>query len=108
MSSFGRLFENMHNFKESSKKIEDDLAVDAIRQGFLADPNFWQNFISLLNNPEALAKLFNVPHHKVTSWYSRIEKYLQKYMEDEKENIVASGTSKKRKLVKTSDYEDFI
>lgn len=107
MSSFGKLFENMHAFKESSKQIEDSLAVDAIRQGFLANPEFWQNFISLLNNPEALAKLFNVPQHKVTSWYSRIEKYLQKYMEEEKDNI-GNKLSKKRRLVKTSDYEDFV
>jgi hypothetical protein len=107
MSSFGKLFENMHAFKESSKQIEDSLAVDAIRQGFLTNPEFWQNFISLLNNPEALAKLFNVPQHKVTSWYSRIEKYLQKYMEEEKDNI-GNKLSKKRRLVKTSDYEDFV
>lgn len=107
MSSFGKLFENMHAYKESSKEIEDSLAVDAIRQGFLVDPNFWQNFITLLNNPEALAKLFNVPHHKVTAWYSRIEKYLQKYMEEERDEP-GNKISKKRKLVRTSDYEDFV
>ena len=97
----------MHVYKESSKQIEDSLAVDAIRQGFLTDPDFWQKFILLLNNPEALAKLFNVPHHKVTAWYPRIEKYLQKYMEEEK-YAPGNKISKKRKLVRTSDYEDFI
>lgn len=107
MSSFGKLFENMHSFKESSKKAEEKMAVDTIRQGMLADPDFWQNFISLLNNPEAVAKLFDVPLHKVTSWYSRIRKYMEKYMEEDKD-VFSNKVKKKRVLVNTNDYKDYV
>jgi|APGre2960657373_1045057.scaffolds.fasta_scaffold00734_6 hypothetical protein len=106
MSSFGRLFENMASYKESSQQVEEKLAIDAIRQGMNVDPQFWKNFITLLNNPESLAKLFNIPTHKVTGFYSRIKKYMHKYMEEESENKILP--KKKRRLVKTSDFEDFI
>lgn len=107
MSNFARLFENMDSFKRARKEIDDGLSLDAIKTGFNLDENFWKNFILLLNNPDALAKLLDVPSHKITKWYSRINKYLNQFMDSEESNIVEKAKKKKR-LIKTSDFEDFI
>lgn len=107
MSNFARLFENMDSFKRAKKEMDDSLSLDAIKSGMNLDENFWKNFVMLLNNPEALAKLLDVPTHKVTTWYSRVNKYLNKFMDSEESNNLEKA-KKKKKLIKTGDYEDFV
>jgi len=107
MSNFASLFESMDSFKKSKKELEDRMAIDAIKHGFNLDENFWKLFLSMLNSPDTLAKLLNVPTHKVTEWHSRITKYLNKFM-DSAESDIIEKPKKKKKLIKTSDYEDFI
>lgn len=107
MSNFARLFENMDSFRKSKKDLEDRMAMDAIMNGMNIDENFWKSFLLLLNSPESLAKLLNVPSHKVTEWYGRISKYLNKFLDsDESEGVIKP--KKKKRLIKTSDFEDFI
>lgn len=107
MSNFARLFENMDSFKRAKKELDDSLSMDAIKVGMNLDENFWKNFILLLNNPDALAKLLDVPSHKITTWYSKINKYLNKYL-DSAETDVGVKAKKKKRLIKTSDFEDFV
>jgi hypothetical protein len=107
MSNFARLFENMDSFKKAKKELEDSLSLDAIKIGFNLDENFWKIFILLLNNPDALAKLLDVPAHKVTTWYSKINKYLNKYL-DSVDSDTDLKAKKKKRLIKTSDFEDFV
>jgi hypothetical protein len=107
MSNFARLFENMDSFKKAKKELEDSLSLDAIKIGFNLDENFWKIFILLLNNPDALAKLLDVPVHKVTTWYSKINKYLNKYL-DSVDSDTDLKAKKKKRLIKTSDFEDFV
>jgi len=107
MSNFARLFENMDSFKRAKKELEDSLSLDAIKIGMNLDENFWKNFILLLNNPDALAKLLDVPSHKITTWYSKINKYLNKYM-DSVDFDNEDKAKKKKRLIKTADYEDFV
>jgi len=107
MSNFARLFENMDSFKRAKKELEDSLSLDAIKIGMNLDENFWKNFILLLNNPDALAKLLDVPSHKITTWYSKINKYLNKYM-DSVDFDNENKAKKKKRLIKTADYEDFV
>ncbi len=107
MSNFARLFENMDSFKRAKKEMDDSLSLDAIKSGVNLDENFWKNFVMLLNNPDALAKLLDVPSHKVTTWYARVNKYLNKFMDSEESDNLERA-KKKKKLIKTGDYEDFI
>ena len=107
MSNFARLFESMDSFKKSKKELEDRMAMDAIKNGMNIDENFWKNFLLLLNSPESLSKLFGVPSHKVTEWYGRVSKYLNKFLDSDESDLVEKPKKKKR-LIKTSDFEDFV
>lgn len=102
MSNFAYLFENMERSKKFDKEHEDSQALEAIQNGINVDENFWQNFLAVLNNTEALSNLLGVPAIKMNKWRGRVQKYLTKYLEDSGDDI---DLKKKRKLVDISDYE---
>jgi hypothetical protein len=102
MSNFGYLFENMDRSRKFDQEYQDSQAMEAISNGMNVDENFWQNFIALLNNTEALSALLGTPSIKMNKWRGRIQKYLRKYLEESGEE---TDLKKKRKLVDISDYE---
>jgi hypothetical protein len=106
MSSFGMIFERMESDKIRTKEEEERLAIECIKDGLNIDEDFWKNFIMLLNNPENLGKLLGVPPIKISTWYSKIQKYLDKYLSSDEYDELKNA--KKRKMVNTDQYDDFI
>jgi hypothetical protein len=102
MSNFSYLFENMDRSRRLEKENEDKQAMEAIANGMNIDENFWQNFMMVLNNTEALSSLLGVPAIKLNKWRSRVSKYLTKYLEDSGEDF---DVKRKRKFVDVSDFE---
>jgi hypothetical protein len=102
MSNFSYLFENMDRSRRLEKENEDKQAMEAIANGMNIDENFWQNFMMVLNNTEALSSLLGIPAIKLNKWRSRVSKYLTKYLEDSGEDF---DVKRKRKFVDVSDFE---
>ncbi len=92
----------MDRARRHEKEYEDAQALEAIRNGMNLDENFWQNFISVLNNTEALSNLLGVPAIKMNKWRGRIAKYLTKHLETSGDEY---EVKKKRKFVDVSDFE---
>jgi len=102
MANFSFLFENMERSKQFDKEYQDSQALEAIQNGINVDENFWNNFLAVLNNTEALSNLLGVPAIKMNKWRGRIIKYLTKHLEDSGEQV---DLKKKRKLIDISDFE---
>lgn len=103
MSNFAYLFENMDRNKQSDQEEKDQKAMEAISMGMNIREDFWQDFLMLLNDTEALSALLGVPSIKMNKWYSRVGKYLTKYYDQEGEQV---DIKKKRKLIDTDDFYD--
>lgn len=80
----------MGKFKKYLEKRESNI----IKTGKNINPNFWEEFIMVLNNLEGISELLNVPKHKILSWRERIRKKIS----NEKEEI---KINKKKKIIKT-------
>lgn len=104
MANFGSLFENMDYQKKLSKETEERRAVESIQQGLNITEDFWKDFMMLCNNPDALGALLGVPNNKIIEWRGRIGKFLRKHYEKEELVII----QKKKKLVNSQDYLDFM
>ena len=92
----------MDRSRRLEKENEDKQAMEAIANGMNIDENFWQNFMMVLNNTEALSSLLGIPAIKLNKWRSRVSKYLTKYLEDSGEDF---DVKRKRKFVDVSDFE---
>ncbi len=103
MANFGQLFESL-NRKDSHKEYEDSQALEAIQNGMNINPAFWEDFLGVMNNSEALAALLGIPDFKINKWRGRINKYLTKFYEQDE--ISEYDLKKKRKLVDTNDFYD--
>jgi hypothetical protein len=75
MITFGRLWENMA-FEE--EPTENTKAMKAIRLGLNIRDDFWDDFIRLMNSPEAVADLLNLRPDQVSSWGSLVSENLDK------------------------------
>jgi len=74
MVSFLQLWENMSQQREHA----DTKAMMAIRTGMNISDDFWDNFISVTNNADALAELLGVREDQVRSWGGRVQEALEK------------------------------
>lgn len=103
MSNFSYLFENMDRNKRFEEQEKDQKALEAIQMGMNIREDFWQDFLMLLNDTDALSALLGIPAVKMNKWYSRVGKYLTKYYDAEGE---IPDIKKKRKLIDTDDFYD--
>jgi hypothetical protein len=71
--SFLKLVEMMDNLPQ-----EEEKGLEAIKAGLNISPDFWENFINITANAEAMADLLEVPQHKVASWGQKIRTSLEK------------------------------
>ena len=67
--SFCSLLENM---KKQPVSLQNK-SITAIEKGMELDENFWNNFIQLLNAPENLSQLLDVPVNKISTWHQKIQ-----------------------------------
>jgi hypothetical protein len=101
MSNFAYLFESMDRYKKDNKEYIDSQSMEAIRNGMNLREDFWQDFIAVTNNAEALSALLGIPAIKISKWNGKVKKYLTKYYEEEGEQV---DLKKKRKFINTSDF----
>jgi len=84
---------------------EDGQAMEAIRSGLhLRKKNcgdFWEDFITVCGNADAMSALLEVPKEKVTGWNSKIREMLDKVSDADKEG----EKSEKREQIPTGDVE---
>lgn len=91
MASLGFLIERLS--KEKNFDNEDKIK-EIISFGKNIREDFWDDFILLLNNPEGLSALLDIPEENIVTWYGKIKKYL-KDKDDDLEIY-----KKRRKLLK--------
>lgn len=77
MSSFQKLWENIQLQKENNTP-HDDRAMSAIRTGIGVSEEFWDNFLSVINNSEGLSQLLDIPVTKIASWHDKVKQSLDK------------------------------
>jgi hypothetical protein len=99
----------MHSFQKLWQKIQENDnphresgSVKAIRNGIGIRSEFWDDFLALLNNSEAVADLLDVPVEKVSTWRSSIEKAIEKVHKTDQEVIPRD----KKRLLKTGLPEE--
>lgn len=89
MISFKNLLENI-NEQETKSML-------AIRNGIGIKKDFWEDFLLLLNNSEAVAELFGLPLEKVATWRNKIYHILKEVKKIDEKII----PREKSKLLKT-------
>lgn len=103
MVSFRKLLENM-----SLEKTEgsDSKALEAIRTGNSVRDNFWEDFLLVINNSEAISDLLDIPISKISGWHQKIKEALEqvKASDDHSDN---KELNKNKKVLPTgSDAMD--
>jgi hypothetical protein len=89
----------LSNINENS---HESGAIKAIRNGIGINKNFWEDFLLLLNNAEAVSSLLDVPVEKIGTWHDSIKKAMDDVHKADGEII----PSRKKKLLKTGLPED--
>lgn len=95
--NFGKMYDLLESNQEKIKKI-----LNIIRSGNnLKKPdcgNFWDDFISLCGNADAMSELLNVPKERVTSWSGIIDKFRQQADQED-----ADKSQKKHRIIKNGE-----
>lgn len=89
-----QLWNNISLIKEN---VAETPAMKAIRTGLNIDDNFWNNFILICNNPEALSELLDVNMEKVASWGNKVKHNL---------DLVKNNKENNKQLTKVIDTGD--
>ena len=69
MASFLQVWESSLG---SGQPVEDTKAMRAVRAGLHIREDFWQDFMNVCNNAEAMAALLDVRVDQVTSWGAKV------------------------------------
>lgn len=64
-----------------------------ISKGENLDPNFWNNFKTILRNSDQIAELLDIPKQKVISWHKKIQSAI--------ENNKSEKINYKNRIIKT-------
>lgn len=67
-------------------------AMAAIRNGLQRGETFWDDFITVCGNAEALSELLDVPKEKVTGWASKIKETISKVKRADDHDDVSDKT----------------
>ena len=95
--SFRLLWENMHADEKDAEHI-DTKSMQAIRAGISINETFWDDFLQVCNNTDALADLLNIRPEQIASWGSRVKHNLELVNKaDKKQN------AEKTKVMDTGD-----
>jgi hypothetical protein len=62
---------------EQDQQSAPDASLDAVRAGMNIRPDFWDDFIRLTGNAEALSELLDVPRDKIAGWAAKITQSLE-------------------------------
>lgn len=93
MLSFEELWSKMGAFQEQSPLLdsgEETKAMQAVRVGLgFENKNFWDDFIKLIQNQDAVGELLGVRPQDISRWGLRIKETLNKikHHDEQPENI---------------------
>lgn len=80
--TFAQLVERMRTEADLLGSGDESRSMEAIRSGlnFRKENcgDFWEDFMNICGNAEALSELLDVPKEKITGWPSKIRDILQK------------------------------
>ena len=99
MISFQKLWENM---EAKSQEPLDSKASSAIRTGIGVREDFWDDFLSVINNSSGLSELLDVPVTKISSWHHRVREELDKVKKADE----MPDTNTKKKMIHTGLPQD--
>lgn len=95
-----QLLENMANHEKDAEHI-DTASMKAIRTGLNIRDNFWEDFIQVCNNADALAELLGVRAEQISGWSGKIKHNLDRV---NKADAAGEGEDKKKtKVLNTGD-----
>ena len=98
-SSFQKLWEKV---SQEDSETPENKSMDAIRNGIGIRDGFWDDFLLLLNNAEALADLLQVPVEKIGTWYETIKNNIDMVQKADGKSI----PKERKKLLKTGLPEE--
>ena len=85
---------------------DDSQAMEAIRSGLHLRkegcPDFWEDFITVCGNADAMSELLEVSREKITGWASKIRDLVEKV---DKKDGEQKTVSNKSKMLATGDGE---
>jgi hypothetical protein len=86
-----KLFIKKENFSAFVKNQENLDKEKIIRKGLniTKEGNFWDYFIKICDDSNALSKLLNVPKEKITSWAGEIRNVIQEVKNKDSKSISA-------------------
>lgn len=79
MHSFQQVIELMNesSLLEEQDSRSEDKCIAAIRLGLNINPNFWEDFLRMCNNPEMLSVLLDIPRERMSKWPQIIRSHLE-------------------------------
>jgi len=98
--SFQRLWEHMYAPEKDAEHI-DTKSMKAIRTGIAVRENFWDDFVQVCNNSDAIAELLGVRPEQVSGWGSRVKHNL-----DRVQKADTAGDSEGKQKTKVLDTGD--
>lgn len=98
--SFKRLWENMYAPEKDAEHI-DTKSMKAIRTGIAVRDNFWDDFMQVCNNTDAIAELLGVRPEQVGSWGGRVKHNLERVR-----NADTAGEGEEKTQTKVIDTGD--
>jgi hypothetical protein len=110
MITFGRLWDIMEDDSEDSEgrslmtSGDDSQSMEAIRNGLHIRkegcPDFWEDFITVCGNADAMSELLEVSREKVTGWAAKIRELVERVEKGDEEQ---KSVSKKSKMIATGN-----
>lgn len=100
--NFQKLWENIQANKLNKSHAESK-ASSAIRTGIGIREDFWDDFLSVINNSEGLSELLDIPVTKISSWHSRIQEELDKVKHSDLNDTAGKDTLLKTGLGQEND-----
>ncbi len=98
MTSFGRLIEQMDSDETVLESTElDSKAVVAIRAGLNFDADFWDTFLKMCNQSQAMSELLGVRREIIARWPNQIRQGLAQVQRQDS----AEASTKKAVLITT-------
>ena len=111
MASFLEILDAMRREQDEGGPLldsgEETKAMEAIRNGMnVRKPecgDFWDDFISVSGNADAMADLLEVPKEKVTSWASKIRGLVEKIKDADDGEADADADSERSDMIPTGN-----
>lgn len=94
MSEFFRICQKLDELKTANADEdaplldsgEESPAMRAIRNGQNIGDSFWDDFLTLINDSDALSELLEIPKEKITGWATRIKEMQEKVGKHDDQN----------------------